>query len=400
MNTANNDDNNWKSSLGSSKEFQDDLNKHMLKLFEDLDKGTGFDNFRSYANQIPADIKKMFIVLQKWGMLKYNAELRRFEIFDPIISNQDKSELSSIYMAVLYLNIAAQNGVSSLLSCFLRMKIFSEGPKLFSLSTEKCEALENTLLTVPSEEYEQPFPVVIVEFSSDYISNRLVPFDDTDIHQYLKSNNDDRKKLGLPERNTIYHKPSFAVIHHCSENKMLSMAITMSSGIDITAIVKLTEGDSLDDCFDRDMSEKSSDVELDLTAGEFVLCKQIFRTMCNLCMLACDFGCNSIADPYREKLLKKNNGKYKEINELNALTRPIIYELNQKIKLYEKKSIRIIDSESTGRDVKPHWRRGHWRMQPYGEKKSLRKRIHIPAVFVNFSEFGGDSSNTITNYSL
>lgn len=34
------------------------------------------------------------------------------------------------------------------------------------------------------------------------------------------------------------------------------------------------------------------------------------------------------------------------------------------------------------------------------ERKSLRKRIHIPAVFVNFSEFGGDSSNTITNYSL
>jgi hypothetical protein len=117
-------------------------------------------------------------------------------------------------------------------------------------------------------------------------------------------------------------------------------------------------------------------------------------------MLACDFGCNSIADPYREKLLKKNNGKYKEVNEFNALTRPIIYELNQKIKLYEKKSIRIIDSESTGRDVKPHWRRGHWRMQPYGEKKSLRKRMRIPPVFVNFIYFGGDSSDTITNYTL
>ena len=399
MNTINNDNNDWKSSIGSSQEFQNAINKQMLKLFEDLDKGIGFDSFRSYSNQIPSDIKKMFIILQKFDMLKYNAELRRFEIFDPIISDQNKSE-PPIHMAVLYLNIAAQNGVSSLLSCFLRMKIFSEGPKLFSLSAEKCEALENTLLTVPSEEYEQPFPVVVAEFSSDYISNRLVPFDDADIHHYLKSNNDDRKKSGLPEQNTIYHKPSFAIIHHCPENKMLSMAITMSSGIDITAIVKLTDGDSLDDCFDRDMSKKSSDVELDLTDGEVVLCKQIFRTMCNLCMLACDFGCNSIADPYREKLLKKNNGKYKEINEFNALTRPIIYELNQKIKLYEKKSVRIIDSESTGRDVKPHWRRGHWRMQPYGEKNSLRKRIHIPAVFVNFSEFGGDSSNTTTNYTL
>ena len=63
MNTANNDDNNWKSSLGSSKEFQDDFKKVMLKkLVEDLDKCAGFDDFRSYANQMPADIKKMFIV--------------------------------------------------------------------------------------------------------------------------------------------------------------------------------------------------------------------------------------------------------------------------------------------------------------------------------------------------
>ena len=395
MNTANNDNND----LESSKEFQNDFNRVMLKrLLEGLDKGTGFDNFRSYANQMPADIKKMFIVLQNWGMLKYNAELRGFEISEPVISNQDKSKISSILMASIYLSAAEKTGVSSLLSCFLRMKIFSEGPKLFSLSTEKCEALENTLLTVPSEEYGQPFPVVIVEFSPDYISNRLVTIDDTDSHNHL--NDDDREKLGLPEKKIIHHKPSFAIIHHCPENKILSMAITMSSGIDITAIVKLTEGDSLDDCFDQSMSKKSSNAEMDLTAGEFVLCKQIFRTMCNLCMLACDFGCNSIADPYREKLLKKNNGKYKEVNEFNALTRPIIYELNQKIKLYEKKSVRRIDSESTGRDVKPHWRRGHWRMQPYGEKKSLRKRMRIPPVFVNFIYFGGDSSDTITNYTL
>lgn len=31
----------------------------------------------------------------------------------------------------------------------------------------------------------------------------------------------------------------------------------------------------------------------------------------------------------------------------------------------------------------PHWRRGHWRMQPYGEGRSLRKRIRIAAQFIN-----------------
>lgn len=33
--------------------------------------------------------------------------------------------------------------------------------------------------------------------------------------------------------------------------------------------------------------------------------------------------------------------------------------------------------------VSPHWRRGHWRMQAYGEKHTLRKRIRIAPQFIN-----------------
>jgi hypothetical protein len=37
--------------------------------------------------------------------------------------------------------------------------------------------------------------------------------------------------------------------------------------------------------------------------------------------------------------------------------------------------------------VRMHWRRGHWRMQPYGEHRSLRKRIWIKPMLV-----GGDEA--------
>ena len=44
------------------------------------------------------------------------------------------------------------------------------------------------------------------------------------------------------------------------------------------------------------------------------------------------------------------------------------------------------DGEATGRSVKPHWRRGHWKRQPYGPGRSLRKLILVPPTRVAFKE--------------
>lgn len=40
------------------------------------------------------------------------------------------------------------------------------------------------------------------------------------------------------------------------------------------------------------------------------------------------------------------------------------------------------EGPSTGREVKPHFRRGHIRMQPFGEGRQERKRIWIEPLFV------------------
>lgn len=47
-----------------------------------------------------------------------------------------------------------------------------------------------------------------------------------------------------------------------------------------------------------------------------------------------------------------------------------------------------IHQQNTGRSVKTHWRRGHFRMQPYGEGRQQRKLIHIAPVLVNASQLG------------
>ena len=54
----------------------------------------------------------------------------------------------------------------------------------------------------------------------------------------------------------------------------------------------------------------------------------------------------------------------------------------------------------TGKNVKPHWRRGHWRRIVHGTKRSERKWMHFPAVFVNAQYFSGPMINTFTSHDM
>jgi hypothetical protein len=49
-----------------------------------------------------------------------------------------------------------------------------------------------------------------------------------------------------------------------------------------------------------------------------------------------------------------------------------------------------------GYRLSPHWRRGHWKMQAYGEGLSLRRRILIAPYPVN--QPGGSTPGDVTAY--
>lgn len=51
-------------------------------------------------------------------------------------------------------------------------------------------------------------------------------------------------------------------------------------------------------------------------------------------------------------------------------------------------SLDIEDAVRTGKHLATHFRRGHYRRQPYGPERSLRKRIFVPPVVVNSSSNG------------
>jgi len=78
----------------------------------------------------------------------------------------------------------------------------------------------------------------------------------------------------------------------------------------------------------------------------------------------------------------------------------MLYEFDQQIEFYETNDQRtkhgVIDD---GRNSpKPHWRRGHFRMQAHGENHSLRKLIFIKPIMVMKDIFIGDLADTTTTY--
>src|SRR5262249_59905517 len=61
---------------------------------------------------------------------------------------------------------------------YVMSRTLAEGPKVFAFDALACEALENFDLSVPTGDYLQPFPSVVIELPSDYTKKRVVPFEE------------------------------------------------------------------------------------------------------------------------------------------------------------------------------------------------------------------------------
>ena len=68
-------------------------------------------------------------------------------------------------------------GASSCTEAYVMSRTLAEGPKVFAFDALTCEALENFDLSVPTADYLQPFPSVVIELPQNYTKKRVVPFE-------------------------------------------------------------------------------------------------------------------------------------------------------------------------------------------------------------------------------
>jgi hypothetical protein len=67
---------------------------------------------------------------------------------------------------------------------------------------------------------------------------------------------------------------------------------------------------------------------------------------------------------------------------MEVLLAPVRYAFAEDITVFQRE-MGDADSGKGGWTVTPHWRKGHWRWQPFGPGRSERRRIAIAPVLVN-----------------
>lgn len=132
---------------------------------------------------------------------------------------------------------------------------------------------------------------------------------------------------------------------------------------------------------------------------------RVTRMALNGCLLLMENGFRSYGsdNPSHSRRLAKFTDNARRKGDVDAELRhqaetraiPELFGFRQEVNLRRLVgSSDATESTPTGRHVRPHWRRAHWRMQPHGPQLSLRKRILVPHVMVHKDQFRGPASAT------
>ena len=316
-----------------------------------------------------------YLSLTKYDLLRINRD--SFEFHPNPVAPAIAVEMAATVMTL---------GASACIESFVMSRTLSEGPKVFAFSDAlTCEALENFDLSVGTADYLQPFPSVVIELPSDYTCKRVVPFD-----------------AGT-------HAPDFVIVRHEPQAGCVLIAMHMTSHQVLTRLLKLDPAWSLEEMWAKGARTWDAKDTLGMTAEEKSLGSSLSKLALNVCLMATAYGirCIGPANPsYYERLKRhaklavKRGQEQAEKAEIELRTLPVQYAFAQDVTLYHRELGEVHEGANGigGWTVTPHWRRGHWRLQPCGPGRQERRRVAIPAVLVNAHLFVGAQSDTQATY--
>lgn len=250
------------------------------------------------------------------------------------------------------------------------MSMVFASPKVFRPTMAQFRLLAEMKLNIPSKEYVQPFQTVVIEIPKEYrcVNNPIAG----------------TNEFGLQKD---FHKPSLCVLVHTPD--LIVSVLIFDSETSIKSWCRLVEGKELEEWFNFKFGGVGSIGELETSLEEEEMEKEIKRACLNYCLLLDEVGIIKKSSKQEMDLEKKirKGGSHLHSNKERLQYCPKFYDIKQEVKLYNVvDSHQKLESEPTGRIVRPHHRRGHYRMQLTKEGK---KRIRIPPVFVNKHLFLG-----------
>jgi hypothetical protein len=149
---------------------------------------------------------------------------------------------------------------------------------------------------------------------------------------------------------------------------------------------------TMEDKITRDYGEDSYFPLVPHSPEERLVTAEAMRVAVNSMLLLMQQGCKHLGPAneslyrrlqhYLEMARKRGEGIAEAQRALRIV--PQLYGFDQEIVRHEEvREGSGSRGDGDGPPVRPHWRRGHWKMQPYGPGRSERKRILIKPILVN-----------------
>jgi hypothetical protein len=247
---------------------------------------------------------------------------------------------------------------------YVLSKALAEGPKLLRPTAEQCEALEHVDVNVSFDDYEQPFSTFLLELPGEF-RRRLA------------------ERFGCD-------CPDFVVTHHDRLSKYIVSSCERAGSGSLNIMSPRPDRDTIEAAL-----RFSVDQGKDLDQAELIQ-----RIAVNFGLLMARYGVRDAGpvDPaaHAKQLRNARRSNRVKAERARALLDAGInlIEFEQEVVLCDRSQAPRPDDEGDGGPRRPHWRRGHFRRQPFGQARSERKLVFIRPVLVNAAQFHGDIADT------
>lgn len=248
-------------------------------------------------------------------------------------------------------------------TCYLicATEAYKSGMKTIVPKAEQCFVFENIEPKIPMRNYNQPYPTVIIEYPEEYRSALM-----------------GRHRTRTPLCTFSHWRPDIPTLIVCN-----------FYGRNYPVVVFYITQNAADKTIEEAINFISNRRHHDI---DYVVANDTLRMIINLNLFATGFGFQKLGykNPKQHRFLERKK-------PLEAKRDFYYFGLNQEVKLYRKETYKSESGDGTHESPHPHWRKGHYRHQPYGPGNSLRKLIMIPPVFVCGDKYlGGLDTTSVT----
>lgn len=237
---------------------------------------------------------------------------------------------------------------------------YKNGIKTIEPRADQCFAFEQIEPKVPLQDYNQPYPAVVFDLPQDY-------------------------KTSLMRRYGGKRPPIAAITFWAPQHPMLVAIVFFGENWPVVSLYVTPNAreKNLQESIDYIMQTTPQD-DLD-----YRMACDVLKVCMNLNLFAVNFG----HEKFGYKNIKQHRYRERCKPEL-ARRDPFYFGLNQSIQLYRKAYYKPTGEGGSHESPKPHWRKGHYRQQPYGEGSRLRKLVFIHPVFVCPDKYLGPMDTT------